>query len=542
MKLYFIGADHEVTGSCHLLEVNGKHLMLDCGMEQGRDVFENAPLPVPASQIDAVILSHAHIDHSGMLPKLVHDGFAGKIWTTKATADLSDVMLRDSAHIQESDAEWKSRKAKRAGQPEVLPAYTVQDVENTVKLFEPVSYDEEFEPVEGVKAHFEDAGHILGSAISYLNIHEGNADRTLCFTGDLGNIDMPILQDPADRKKTDYVMMESTYGDRCHEAQVDHVQQLADLMNETFAKGGNLIIPCFAVGRTQEMLYFIREILENNLVKYRNFTVYVDSPLAVEATRIFTDNTFGYYDAEAMKVIKEGNDPLSLPNLKLSVSAEDSKAINDDTTPCVILSASGMCDAGRIRHHLKHNLWKNNCTVALAGYQAEGTLGRRLQDGASDVTILGEKIHVAARIVRLQDVSAHADQKGLIRWLDSCEDKPKKLFLVHGEDSVCSSFRDMLKADHGYRVDAPYSGSVYDLINDVWILEKEPVEVIRKKSEQQSAQSSANYERDNLYLQLVEEGKRLAQLITTYRKAGKDELKHFLKDVQKLIERWDSRS
>ncbi len=540
MKLYFIGADHEVTGSCHLLEVNRKYLMLDCGMEQGRDVFENSPLPVPASKIDAVILSHAHIDHSGMLPKLVHDGFAGKIWTTKATADLSDVMLRDSAHIQESDAEWKSRKAKRAGQPEVLPAYTVEDVENTVKLFEPVSYDETFEPIEGVKVHFEDAGHILGSAICCLNIHEGNADRTLCFTGDLGNIDMPILQDPSDRKNTDYVMMECTYGDRCHEEQVDHVQQLADLMNQTFAKGGNLIIPCFAVGRTQEMLYFIREILEKNLVKYRNFTVYVDSPLAVEATRIFTDNTFGYYDAEAMKLIKEGNNPLSLPNLKLSVSAEDSKAINDDTTPCVILSASGMCDAGRIRHHLKHNLWKNNCTVALAGYQAEGTLGRRLQDGAKDVTILGEKIHVAARIVQLQDVSAHADQKGLIHWLETCEEKPKKLFLVHGEDSVCSSFRDMLKAEHGYRVDAPYSGSVYDLVNDAWILEKEPVEVIRKKSEQQSAQSSANYERDNLYLQLVEEGKRLGQLITTYRKAGKDELKHFLKDVQKLIERWDS--
>lgn len=540
MKLYFIGADHVVTGSCHLLEVNRKYLMLDCGMEQGRDVFENSPLPVPASKIDAVILSHAHIDHSGMLPKLVHDGFAGKIWTTKATADLSDVMLRDSAHIQESDAEWKSRKAKRAGQPEVLPAYTVEDVENTVKLFEPVSYDETFEPIEGVKVHFEDAGHILGSAISCLNIHEGNADRTLCFTGDLGNIDMPILQDPSDRKNTDYVMMECTYGDRCHEEQVDHVQQLADLMNQTFAKGGNLIIPCFAVGRTQEMLYFIREILEKNLVKYRNFTVYVDSPLAVEATRIFTDNTFGYYDAEAMKLIKEGNNPLSLPNLKLSVSAEDSKAINDDTTPCVILSASGMCDAGRIRHHLKHNLWKNNCTVALAGYQAEGTLGRRLQDGAKDVTILGEKIHVAARIVQLQDVSAHADQKGLIHWLETCEEKPKKLFLVHGEDSVCSSFRDMLKAEHGYRVDAPYSGSVYDLVNDAWILEKEPVEVIRKKSEQQSAQSSANYERDNLYLQLVEEGKRLGQLITTYRKAGKDELKHFLKDVQKLIERWDS--
>ena len=415
MKLYFIGADHEVTGSCHVVESNGKYIMLDCGLEQGRDLYVNEDLPVPASQIDAVLLSHAHIDHSGLLPKLVKDGFQGNIWCTEATRQLCEVMLKDSAHIQENEAEWANRKAKRSGKKQVRPLYTVDDAEEAICHFRSISYGESFEPVEGVSARYEDGGHILGSAIIYLTLNEGGEHKTLAYTGDLGNSGMPIVNDPTPRETTDYVITESTYGDRLHNKVDNPLKQLSEIMERTFQRGGNVVIPAFAVGRTQEILYFIREILEKDMLSYKDFDVYVDSPMAEEATAIFEDNTFGYYDEEAMKILREGNQPLSFPNLKISVTTEDSKQINESAKPSVIISASGMCSDGRVKHHLKHNLWRKECTIALAGYQAEGTLGRRLADGEKDVRIFQEDIHVAAEIVQLQDVSAHADQSGLIR-------------------------------------------------------------------------------------------------------------------------------
>ncbi len=544
MKLYFIGADHEVTGSCHVIEVNGKHIMLDCGMEQGKNIYVNEDLPVAPSEIDAVILSHAHIDHSGMLPKLVKDGFKGNIWSTQATCQLCDVMLKDSAHIQESEAEWANKKAKRSGRKPEEPLYTLKDAEETMLHFRTSEYGETFSPAEGVNARFEDGGHILGSAIVYLTMEEDGQTRTLSYTGDLGNTDMPIVKDPTPRESTDYVIIESTYGDRLHEKVDSPMKQLADIMESAFARGGNVVIPAFAVGRTQEILYFIREILERNMISYKDFDVYVDSPMADEATMIFDQNVFGYYDKEAMDIINKGDHPLLFSNLITTVSAEESKQINFSKRLSVIISASGMCTSGRIKHHLKHNLWKPECTIALAGYQAEGTLGRLLADGIKDVRIFQEDIHVSAKIVQLQDVSAHADQKGLIRWLIDNPEKPKRVFVVHGDDPVCTSFAELLKNDCDLRASAPYSGFVYDLIKNEYLETDKPdrvmtssekkAQIVEDQAKEQDTQGQNRY-----YSELLEKGKKLLRLIEKKRNAKNSELKRFLKEVDRLVDRWD---
>lgn len=544
MKLYFIGADHEVTGSCHVIEVNGKYIMLDCGMEQGRDIYVNEDLPVPANRIDAVLLSHAHIDHSGLLPKLYRDGFDGKIWCTDATRQLCDVMLKDSAHIQESEAEWNNRKAKRSGRKQTKPLYTVDDAEDTMRCFETVEYGQTFTPIEGVTARYEDGGHILGSAIIYLTLEENGKTRTLAYTGDLGNTGMPIVNDPTPRESTDYVIIESTYGDRLHNKVDDPLKQLSDIIERTFARGGNVVIPAFAVGRTQEILYFIREILEKDMLTHKDFDVYVDSPMAVEATTIFEDNVFGYYDEEAMKIIRQGNSPIVFPNLKISVTEEDSKKINFSTRPSVIISASGMCSDGRVKHHLKHNLWREECTIALAGYQAEGTLGRRLADGEEDVRILQEDIHVAAEIVQLQDVSAHADRDGLVSWLTDNPDRPEMIFAVHGDDEVCSQYAQLLVKQYGYNADAPYSGYIYDLIHRKYISTEDPEKVLSAQEKKEKIEEDKNREQDvysqnQYYNELMQKGQRLIRLIEKRKDAKNSELKKFLKEVTKLVSRWD---
>lgn len=544
MKLYFIGADREVTGSCHVLEVNGKYIMLDCGLEQGRDIYVNEDLPVPASEIDAVLLSHAHIDHSGLLPKLVKDGFHGKIWCTDATKQLCDIMLKDSAHIQESEAEWASRKAKRSGRKQVKPLYTVQDAEIAMLYFQVIPYGETFSPVEGVTARYEDGGHILGSAIIYLTMQEDGKTRTLAYTGDLGNINMPIVNDPSPRETTDYVITESTYGDRLHDKIDNPVKQLADIMNRTFARGGNVVIPAFAVGRTQEILYFIREILKNDMVSYKDFLVYVDSPLAEEATAIFEENTFGYYDEEAMQILREGGHPLVFPNLRMVIDVEESKLINTSDKPSVIISASGMCTSGRIKHHLKHNLWRPECTIAFAGYQAEDTLGRRLVDGEKDVRIYQEDIHVEAEIVELQDVSAHADWDGLMHWLTDNPEKPRNVFVVHGEDTVAENFAKQLQNDCGYEASVPYSGYVFDLLYNRYESTEEPDRVLSAEEKNEEIRKDQEREQDTYsqnkyYNELMEKGQKLIRLIEKHKNAKNSELKKFLKEVDKLVSRWD---
>ena len=544
MKLYFIGADHEVTGSCHVIEVNGTYIMLDCGMEQGKDIYVNKELPVPASEISAVLLSHAHIDHSGLLPKLVSEGFHGTIWSTEVTRQLCEVMLKDSAHIQETEAEWTNRKAKRSGRKQIKPLYTVRDAEYTMQFFHAVNYGETFEPAEGVSARYEDAGHILGSAVIYLTLQEGGTTRTLAFTGDLGNKGIPIIKDPSPRETTDYVITESTYGNRVHAKADSPVKQLADIMNRTFARGGNVVIPAFAVGRTQEILYFIREILENDLVEYRDFNVFVDSPLAIEATAIFDENTFGYYDEAAMEILRKKGSPLVFPNLHTVVEIEQSKLINTVDTPSVIISAAGMCTSGRIKHHLKHNLWRPECTVAFAGYQAEGTLGRQLVDGEKDVKIFQEDIHVAAEIVQLQDVSAHADRDGLVHWLIDNPEKPLNVFVVHGEDTVTDEYAMLLRTVHGLETSAPYSGYVYDLAENRYLKTEAPERVLSTEEKEEQIRTDQDREQDTYsqnryYNELMEQGKKLLRLIEKRKNAKNRELKRFLKEVEKLVGRWD---
>ena len=397
MKLHFYGADRCVTGSCHCLEINGKKILVDCGLQQGRDELDNRYLAFAPGNIDILLVTHAHIDHTGRIPLLVKNGFHGRILTTRLTADLMKIMLLDSAHIQESDAEYENRKGERAGREHVDPLYTEQDALDVFKYVTTCEYKEKVDLCEGVSAVFTDAGHLLGSASITLELEENGVHKTIVFSGDIGNIHQPLINDPEYPESADYVIMESTYGDRSHGPKPDYVPELAKIIQETLDRGGNLVIPSFAVGRTQEMLYFIREIKAEHLVHgHGEFPVYVDSPLAVEATNIFRDHQKECYDSDAAALLAQGINPILFPGLKLSITSDESKAINFNETPKVIISASGMCDAGRIKHHLKHNLWRQESTVLFVGYQAVGTLGRALIGGAKEVKLFQEEVHERA--------------------------------------------------------------------------------------------------------------------------------------------------
>ena len=397
MKLHFYGADRCVTGSCHCLEINGKKILVDRGLQQGRDELDNRYLAFAPGNIDILLVTHAHIDHTGRIPLLVKNGFHGRILTTRLTADLMKIMLLDSAHIQESDAEYENRKGERAGREHVDPLYTEQDALDVFKYVTTCEYEEKVDLCEGVSALFTDAGHLLGSASITIELEENGVHKTIVFSGDIGNVDQPIIRDPQLLKKADYVVMESTYGDRNHTEVWSYTDELAEIIDETLGKGGNVVIPSFAVGRTQELLYFIHEIKDQKLVKSTpNFPVYIDSPLAKAATTVFCGDLHGYLDEQALDLVKDGTHMFTFPNLNLVESSEESKMLNMDTTPKVIISASGMCDAGRIRHHLKHNLWRANSAVVFVGFQSPGTLGRRLLDGVEKVKLFGEEIAVRA--------------------------------------------------------------------------------------------------------------------------------------------------
>ena len=466
MRLTFIGAAREVTGSCTLLDACGKQILIDCGMEQGGDTYENADLPVSPNEIDAILLTHAHIDHSGMIPAMVAKGYAGPIYSTVATYRLCNIMLRDSAHIQEQEAEWQNRKASRAGFEKYKPIYTIDDAAEALKSFESYGYNKPVQIFDGITIEFIDAGHLLGSSSIHITIKESGETKTLLFSGDLGNIERPLIRDPQMSKQADYVIIESTYGDRIHGERPDYISQLTEILKETFVKGGNLVIPSFAVGRTQELLYLFRIIKEKRLIQeFENFPVYVDSPLAVEATKIYKDNLFEYYDTETLELLKQGINPIEFPGLRLSVTKEDSMAINFDESPKVIISASGMCEAGRIRHHLKHNLWRENSTILFVGYQAEGTLGRKLLGGAKSVNLFGEEIQINAKIASVAGISGHADRDMLLGWRASMKAAPAKVFVNHGDDIVCESFAQTIYNKLRFSATAPHSGDAYDLIS-----------------------------------------------------------------------------
>ncbi|WP_313526747.1 MBL fold metallo-hydrolase [Anaerotignum sp.] len=538
MKLMFLGAAHEVTGSCHYIEACGKSILLDCGMEQGHDTYENQEIPVPASSIDFVFLSHAHIDHSGLLPLLYKNGFRGEIFATDATCDLCRIMLLDSAHIQEFEAQWRNRKAKRAGGKPFLPLYTTEEASAVATHFIPCDYQKEIPVTEGITLRFTDVGHLLGSSSIEIWLTEDGSTKKIVYSGDIGNINQPIIHDPRYTKEAEYVIMESTYGDRLHNPPPDYVQELARYIQEAFDRGGNLVIPAFAVGRTQEMLYFIREIKERNLVKnHGNFKVYVDSPLAIEATKIFTENRTDCYDTEAMKFVQKGINPLEFSGLITAVTPEDSQAINFDRDPKVIISASGMCEAGRIRHHLKHNLWREESTVLFVGYQALGTLGRILVDGAKEVRLFGETISVNAHIEELAGVSGHADKNGLLRWVNSFENKPAKVFVVHGEDTVADAFAQCLNEEYSHNAVAPFSGACYDLATGNLLKEGVKILVKPKEAPHQKGKSAGGKRAMYLSGQLDLATKRLIQIVNQNKGGANRDMEQLLEQIQEFCDK-----
>ncbi|MBM3699759.1 MAG: MBL fold metallo-hydrolase [Actinobacteria bacterium] len=464
MKLTFYGAAREITGSCSCIEANGKKILIDCGMQQGNDQKENQQLPFDGSDIDFVILTHAHIDHSGRLPLLVKQGFTGTIYTIKATYNLLTIMLKDSAKIQEADASWENKKSGKTAKGAIQPLYTMADALNTLGLVQPCSYGRVYEIHKGIKFNFVDAGHLLGSASVELFLIEGGTSKKIVFSGDIGNINQPIIKDPQYIESGDYAVMEATYGNRNHDNNIDYKKEFAKILEVTLAGGGNVIIPSFAVGRTQGLLYMIREIKEEKLLKKSSFPVYVDSPLATEATRLYDDDLHIYGDTETRAIVKKGLNPISFPGLFFTDSVQDSIALNHDPVPKVIISSSGMCEAGRIRHHLKHNIERRESCVIIAGYQARGTLGRALLDGEKKVSIFDQEIEVAAKIYNFSGLSAHADRDGLIKWITSFDKKPDKVFVVHIEETVIDGFLKTLDG-LGFSALAPEYKSAYDLYN-----------------------------------------------------------------------------
>ena len=534
MKITFIGATHEVTGSCYYLEAAGKKFLVDCGMEQGPDYYENQDIPVKGSDLDFVLLTHAHMDHSGNLPAIYANGFQGPIYATQATCHLCDIMLRDSAHIQMFEAEWRNRKGRRQGKPEFVPAYTMEDAMGVIQNFVPCPYEKTIKPAEGISVRFVDAGHLLGSASIEIIIQEDGKEKKIVFSGDIGNLNQPLIKDPVYLHDADYVVMESTYGDRSHGDRPDYVSMLAEVIQHTFDRGGSVIIPSFAVGRTQEMLYFIRQIkAEGRVHGHDNFKVYVDSPLANEATTIFNEHIYDCFDEEAMALVKKGINPLMFPGLKTSITSDDSRAINFDEDCKVIISASGMCDAGRIKHHLKHNLWNPNNTILFVGYQAIGTLGRALIEGATEVKLFGETVSVGAEIRQMPGVSGHADVNGLMTWIKAFKEKPQKVFVTHGDDAVTEIFATRLQEELGLDSMAPFSGTVYDLANNTCIYEAQGVRITKASVSPKASRAAQAFQK------LVAMGQRLMSVIRKSEGLPNKDLDRFTRDVQSLCDKWD---
>lgn len=487
MKITFLGATKTVTGSNFLVEGAGKKFLVDCGMYQGaaaEELENSAPFLFNVDEIDFMLLTHAHIDHSGRIPKLYNEGFRKPIFATKATCDLCSIMLPDSGHIQEMEIEWKNRKRIRKGEKPLPPLYTAEDAAKSLEIFSPVQYDQLIEIDENIHVRFNDAGHMLGSAIIEVWIKEDGEQKKIVFTGDLGNNDIPLLSSPTMIDDADYLIMESTYGNRLHLRNDDKAELFLKIVYETLEKGGTVVIPSFAVGRTQEVLYELNNIKETKhseefykqYQKLMTVPVYVDSPLAISATEVFREN-MNLFNEETQKLIQSGDNPLEFPGLEFTRTADESKELNEKNEASIIISASGMCEVGRIKHHLKHNLWNPNSTILFVGYQAPGTLGRRLVDGEKRVTIFGEEIAVNARIEYIEGYSGHADQEWLMNFVYSFIKKPTHIFLVHGEPEGQIVLKQKLEEEAKIPVTIPSLGETYDLSKEIKVIDTEKVEL-----------------------------------------------------------------
>ncbi|MDY0234704.1 MAG: MBL fold metallo-hydrolase [Gudongella sp.] len=469
MHLSFLGAAEMVTGSNYLLKTKKHNILIDCGMFQGNKEMERLnfkEFPYDPAQIDILILTHAHIDHSGRIPKLVKEGFHGRILSTKATFDLSEVMLLDSAKIQEYDAEWENKKRKRSGLDSIEPLYTISDAEQSLKYFEGYLYDQKIDINDEISLKFRDAGHILGSSILELWATEDEKTTKIVFSGDLGMPGRPIISEPEYIDSADYLVMESTYGDKDHPPFKESTEKLIDIINKTAKRGGTVIIPSFAVGRTQELIYELNKYYEyNKMEDIMRIPVYIDSPMAVNATEVFQKNS-GTFNEATQDMILKGDNPFTFDNLKYIRSTEESIALNKADFPKVIISASGMATAGRVRHHLKHNLWDPKNSLIFVGYQAQGTLGRILLDGVKKVKLLGEEIDVALEIYDLEGFSAHADQSFMLKWLSNFKEKPKKVFIVHGEKETAEIFSNIIKEKLHFDTIIPKIGNSYKINMD----------------------------------------------------------------------------
>lgn len=451
MKLYFYGAAGEVTGSCYLLEAAGSNILLDCGLIQGAPADEarnREPFPFAANDIDAVVLSHAHIDHSGRIPLLIKSGYRGPVFTHQASVDLCAIMLRDSGFLQEKDAEWDTRKRLRKGLPPVEPLYTAKDAEHALGQFSALEYEKPVRIRPNIEVCLHDAGHILGSSIVELTVIEHGVSKKLVFSGDLGQSSIPILRDPTPVNYADILLLESTYGDRCHRDQQSTYQEISDVFSEANAREGKILIPAFAVGRTQELLYLFARHYEEWGVA--NWQIFLDSPLAINATEIY-ERHHREYDREAAAFYGRAGFKDLLPNLRYSRTAEESIQLNRLDSGVVIIAGSGMCTGGRIKHHLKHNVWRNRTHVMIVGFQAHGTTGRALVDGAHHIRLWGETIRVAAQIHTIGGLSAHADQRELLAWLGHFRNSPQ-VYLVHGEDIALSSFQQAIQSQFTHQV------------------------------------------------------------------------------------------
>ena len=535
MKITFLGAAHQVTGSRTLVEwKDGRYFLVDYGMEQGENELQMADLPVSAGQVEYVFLTHAHIDHSGLLPLLFRQGFHGAIYSTPETQNLCSIMLADSAHIQETDAAYETKKNLRHSGEEVQPLYTTEDAAKTMALFRPCEYGELYMVDEGLSVRFTDAGHLLGSSFVELFLEDRGESRKIVFSGDVGNINQPIIRDPQPVADADYLMIESTYGTRLHEAAESPIPLLTDLLRRTFGRGGSVIIPSFAVGRTQELLYFFREIKQKHLLpEFEGFPVYVDSPLANEATAIFLQCSEGCLDRQTLDIMADGQNPIWFDGLYTTVSSDESKALNADDTPKVIISSGGMCEGGRIRHHLKHNLWDSRNTILFAGYQANGTLGRIIFDGAQAVRIFGEEIDVKAEIALLKGISGHSDRDGLIRWLGEFEKKPSFVFVNHGDNSESAAFAKDVAETFGIPALAPYSGSEFDLLKGEWIRLTDPV--YKKGKSKENAEPATAKRKESAFRDVRDAVAELDRYTAALSGHSNHELKQLANKIRALI-------